>query len=238
MKLFLLWGLLIRVTVGLAQYEPVSPGEVVSHTYFTLSFHSVHKQAEWVYYRLTPADSLIVAGRSKGFREDKQVRRGSALPADYTHSGYDRGHLCPAADMAFSEQAMYETFYMSNISPQHPQFNRGIWKKLEKKVRDWSRGDTLYVVTGPLFRDVQGVIGKSRVTVPGYFYKIVYFPRLQRMIAFILPNEGSDRELSSYVVAVDRVEEETGIDFFPQLPDTLENSLEASSDYHCLPGFP
>ena len=101
-----------------------------------------------------------VAERTDRFREDKKVPSGSAKPSDYTKSGYDRGHLCPAADMTHSAEAMEETFLMSNISPQLPVFNRGIWKSLEKQVRDWGEKERIYIVTGPVFKDNKGKIGR------------------------------------------------------------------------------
>lgn len=120
---------------------PSDEGEIVRHTYYTLSFNSRHKQANWVYYILGSEGKERVAERTDRFREDKKVPSGSAKPSDYTKSGYDRGHLCPAADMTHSAEAMEETFLMSNISPQLPVFNRGIWKSLEKQVRDWGEKD-------------------------------------------------------------------------------------------------
>lgn len=217
--------------VAWGQYEPECRGERVAHSYYTLCFSEKHCQPRWVYYLLAPGRLTGTAVRKNNFREDKKVKNGSALPADYSRSGYDRGHLCPAADMSFSEQAMEETFYMSNMSPQYPSFNRGIWKKLEEKVRKWARNDTIYVATGPLFKEVKGAIGKNRITVPGYFYKVIYSSAKGQMIAFILPNRQGEKQLPDYVVTVDEVEAWSGIDFFPQLPDTLQNRLEAFSGY-------
>lgn len=210
---------------------PSDEGEIVRHAYYTLSFNSRHKQANWVYYTLELEGKERLAERTDLFREDKKVSIGSAKPSDYTKSGYDRGHLCPAADMAHSAEAMEETFLMSNISPQLPVFNRGIWKSLEKQVRDWGEKERIYVVTGPVFKDNKGKIGQTGVTVPGFFYKVVYAPGARRMIGFVLPNTKEKRQLRDYVVTVDSVERLTNIDFFPQLPDTLENRLEAIVDY-------
>ena len=184
---------------------PSGEGEIVRHTYYTLSFNSRHKQANWVYYILGSEGKERVAERTDRFREDKKVSSGSAKPSDYIKSGYDRGHLCPAADMAHSAEAMEETFLMSNISPQLPVFNRGIWKSLEKLVRDWGE--------------------KERI------YKVVYAPGARQMIAFVLPNTQEKRQLRDYAVTVDSVERLTNIDFFPQLSDTLENRLEAAVNY-------
>jgi endonuclease G len=123
---------------------------------------------------------------------------------------------------------MSESFFLSNTSPQTPSFNRGgLWRKLENKVNSWGK-DTLIVVTGPIFKDNMGTIGSSKVTVPGYFYKVIYSPSKQAMIGFLLPHAKVDKKLKDCVVKVDRIEEETGIDFFPQLEDPLEVQLEAT----------
>jgi endonuclease G len=168
--------------------------------------------------------------RSNKFRVDKMVPTESAKSADYTKSGYDRGHLCPAADMGFNPVAMEESFLMSNISPQAPDFNRGIWKELETTVREWAKKEhRLIVVTGPVFKDNKGTIGQENILVPGYFYKVVYDLTGQpRMIAFVLPNAKSDRPLTDFAVSADEVEKLTGLDFFSQLPDDEENKLEAT----------
>lgn len=231
MRIAMSLSLIFWYTALCAQFQPESQGEIVSHQYYTLSFNDTHKQANWVYYVLSLKEQPLKAERKDNFRVDKSVSTGSATPSDYAKSGYDRGHLCPAADMSFSEGAMSETFYMSNMSPQAPAFNRGIWKQLEERVRDWGRCEQIYVVTGPVFRELKGAVGKNRVSIPGYFYKVIYSPARELMIAFILPNEKGTQTLDAYVLPVDEVEAQTGIDFFPQLTNTLENRLESQSDY-------
>jgi endonuclease G len=206
--------------------------EIVKHSYYTLSYSKKDEQAEWVAYLLTRSMLTGQSERGNNFRPDPSVISGSAQLYDYKNSGYDRGHLCPAGDMTFSEQAMSETFYLSNMSPQVPAFNRGIWKSLETLVREWAaKEDSIYIVTGDILSNSLGSIGKDRVTVPSRFYKVIYdLTGEKKMIAFILPNEKSIKPLSSYVVTVDFVESQTGLDFFPCLPDSLENRLESNSD--------
>ena len=158
-------------------------------------------------------------------------RSGSAVPADYRKSGYDRGHLAPAADMGFSARTMADSFYMSNMSPQKPQFNRGVWKDLEEQVRRFALDEgEIYVVTGPILPAVKTItIGSSRVTVPTHFYKVVYdLTPPQKMIAFILPNAGSRADLRTFAVTVDQVEERTGLDFFSVLPEEKQRRLEST----------
>lgn len=207
---------------------------VVSHTYYSLSFIAKHKQAEWVAYRL--ADSMIIgdAERSSTFRLDSMVPGGSARANDYRNSGYDKGHLCPAADMKWNDQAMKETFLMSNMSPQVPGFNRGIWKELEERVRVWVREmKEIFVVSGPVLQDGLPTIGnQNHVSVPNAFFKIIYHSTdsSKNLVAFLLPNAASTERLSSFIVTVDSVESQTGIDFFHALQDEEEEFLESRVD--------
>jgi len=184
-----------------------------------------------VYYQLESSYLKGNVKRKNNFRADPSVRTGSATLADYKKSGYDRGHLCPAAAMKLNEKAMSETFLMSNMSPQKPYFNRGVWKKLEAQVRKWACAENMvYVVTGPVFKNNMGAIGKNKVTIPGYYYKVLYDATgSKKMIAFLLPNKKSAAPLQSFVVSVDKIEKITGIDFFSQLNDDVENRLEKVS---------
>lgn len=209
---------------------------VVSHSYYTVGYNSDAKNPEWVAYQLTKKEVLDKDYERTGdFRPDTKVSSGTALPEDYRGTGYDRGHLIPAADRAFSMQAMSETFLMSNMSPQVPGFNRGIWKELEQNVRDWARkNDKLYVVTGPvLAQRAKGTIGKvNKVLVPRSFYKVIldYSGPEIKAIGFILPNADSDNELEDYVRSIDEIELATGLNFFPKLSKAEEKTLESKAD--------
>jgi len=231
LKLILSSLLLIQSLALFAQYQPTSSGQVVKHSYYTLSYIEEHEQPEWVYYKLSPELVKGDQGRTDNFRPDPKVSTVSASLADYTASGYDRGHLCPAGDMKASEAAMSESFYMSNMSPQLPSFNRGIWKKLEATVRYWGMSENIiYVVTAGVLTSNSGHIGANKVTIPKSYYKVIYAPKSQKMIGFVLPNVKSNQPLQSFVVSVDEVERRTGIDFFPQLDDAIEGKLEAQSN--------
>lgn len=207
--------------------------EIVKHAAFELCYDERYEQASWVAYRLT-ANMCDNNGeeRTNNFREDKDVKSGSASPDDYKKSGYDRGHLCPAGDMGWSEETMSESFLMSNMSPQVPGFNRGIWKKLEGEVRLWAKqNQEIYIVTGGILKDSLKTIG-NHVAVPEYFYKVILDieePEYNA-IGFVLPNRSSKAAILSYAVSIDSVERLTGIDFFPALPDSLERNLEAKVD--------
>ncbi len=217
---------------------PASSGEVVRHIWYALGYSEDHEQAEWVAYELTREHlNENWADRPNSFRPDPGVRTESATPRDYNASGYDKGHLCPAADMAFDAAAIDETFFMSNMSPQVPAFNMGIWRELEELTRDWARRfKRLYVVTGPvLTQPGLGQIGFSKVTVPAAYYKVLLAPEEQRAIAFILPNERSDRLVTDYACSIDKVEKTTEIDFFPRLLKGLGEELEGSLDKNAWP---
>ncbi|MEQ8906058.1 DNA/RNA non-specific endonuclease [Ekhidna sp.] len=213
------------------KYLPKSSGDiaVVSHTHYHLGYSENHEQAAWVAYELASSEIYGNVDRTEDFREDPLVSTGSASLEDYKGSGYDRGHLAPAADMAFSELAMSESFFLSNMSPQEAGFNRGIWKSLESQVRQWvSEKGSLYVVTGAvLIGSMKKEIGPNAVDVPEYYYKILYVDDSYQMIGFLMKNEKSDKDIMSFAVSVDKIEEVTGLDFFHQLKDREEELKES-----------
>lgn len=212
-------------------YLPKSgSNQLIKHSFFSLSYSEEFEQAEWVAYMITSERAKGMVKRNDKFISDPFVASKSASSADYKKTGFDRGHLAPAADMKFDEIAMKECFYMSNISPQLPGFNRGIWKNLEEKLRNWALiEDTLYVITAGILTNIDKEIGENRVGVPNFFYKIIlkYNANEMKAIAFCMPNQKSERSIYEYVVSIDKIEELTGIDFFPKLPDKLESKLES-----------
>ncbi|GAA4396615.1 hypothetical protein GCM10023187_04920 [Nibrella viscosa] len=204
--------------------------QIIRHDGYTLRYQEKYEQADWVAYPLLAYEVSGDAERGNDFMPDPEVATGSATPSDYSRSGYDRGHLAPAGDFKFSQRMMRESFYMSNMSPQAPAFNRGIWKELEEQVRNWAvRDKGLYVVTGPVLKPGLPTIGKqNRIAVPEYYYKVLLYannPSI-RIIGFLLPNEGSDRPLQDFVVPVSEIERRTGITFFPKLPPDLAQKLK------------
>lgn len=207
---------------------------VVSHPGFTLLYDEDHEQARWVAYHLTRDELYGTATRKDNFRSDPSIPTGSAELADYKGSGYDRGHLIPAGDLTWSEEAMSASFYLSNMSPQDGSFNRGIWSQLEATVRNFANTEgAVYVVTGPVLTDgPYKAIGKNEVSVPNAYYKVIldYEEPELKAIGFVLPNEGSKADLKSFATSVREVEELTGIDFFHRLPDMEEELLETNYD--------
>lgn len=211
--------------------------QVVRHTAYTLSYCEAHEQAYWVAYCLTKEQVISKnSERGNNFRPDPDVSTGSATAADYQKSGYDRGHLAPAADMAWSDTAMSESFYFSNMSPQLPGFNRGVWKRLEDQVRQWAIAyDTLYIATGPILTDSLPTIGPNEVSVPKFYYKALLRTSHNdtTAIAFVLPNESSSADLMSFAITVDELEKMTGIDFFRSLNNKTEKRVEATICLEC-----
>ena len=214
-------------------YLPTSNGTIIQHKYYTLSYSEEHEQAEWVAYRLTREElKKKWVERRDEFRPDPKVRTGSATPDDYYRSGYNRGHLVPAADRMFSDEAMLETFLMSNISPQSGNFNKGIWRELEELTRSWAkRFKELYVISGPVLSvDPKSRIGDNEVSVPQAYFKVLLDfsePEL-KAIAFVIPNQVSFDPLYEFAASIDQVETLTGFDFFSELmDDELEEELES-----------
>ncbi|MFY0628453.1 MAG: DNA/RNA non-specific endonuclease [Reichenbachiella sp.] len=215
-------------------YLPKANGQLITHTYYSVSYIEEHEQPEWVAYYLSVDMLKKVYERKDSFRENPAVTTGSATYADYTSdTSYDAGHLLPCRQMQFDCDAMSETFYMSNMSPQRSKFNRYKWSALERLERNMAfRNDGLYVVSGPVLSSVSGAIGDNEVSIPEFYYKILlkYDDDEKKAIAFLLPNRHEPPALEDYVVSIDYVEALTGIDFFASLPDSQQRLFEANSD--------
>ncbi len=215
----------------------VEDHEVHTYSGFTLCYRESYEQPEWVAYVLTAKETESVMNRTDDFRPDPAISTGSADLNDYKKSGYDRGHLAPAADMEWSERSTRESFLMSNMSPQTPSFNRGIWKKLEDMVRDWAQSyGFVCVVTGPVLEKDNSeyqYIGSNKVSVPEYYYKALLSLDKHgnyKTIAFIIPNTKCSDSIWNYAVTIDALEERTGLDFYSMLDDSVEAACEKSLD--------
>ena len=207
--------------------------ELVKHQYFILSYNEEAEQANWVAYDLKKEFLKNNHYKRPYFISDPLVKTKSADWRNYKNSGFDKGHLCPAADMAFDLDAYNDTFYTSNISPQSHDFNAGNWNYLEQKVRYWAaKFDGVFVITGGVFNNSKNSIGTEKVIVPDYFYKIIldYDHKTLKTIAFLIPNQKTNKAFADYAVSVDQVEKLTGIDFFPVLEDRVEDDLERKVD--------
>ena len=202
---------------------------------YTLLYDTLYRQASWVAYVLTASDVKSKrVDRTNNFIPDPEVlEQGlpTAYSSHYSGSGYDRGHLCPSADRATSRAENQATFFLSNISPQTPELNQGIWNELEMKVRNWAvKYDSLYVVTGGVLSgDIETISGG--IGVPRYFYKALLTKQngTYYSIGFILPNARHfSPDIQDYSVTIDSLETFTSIDFFHNLPDNIEGVVEST----------
>ena len=213
---------------------------IITHTGYSFVYSEPHEQALWVAYELTAEETAKSFDRTDRFQPDPAVSSGTAGDADYAGSGFDRGHLAPAADMGWSSKAMEESFYYSNMSPQSPSFNRGIWKKLEELVRTWAvEYKAVYITTGPVLRAGLPAIGPNRVSVPEYYYKVILDNRGPEVkaVGFLMANQSSSADLRSLAISIDQVEQATGIDFFPLLEDEVEEKVEREVCVPCWKWF-
>ena len=211
-------------------YLPKSEGEIVKHSYIIMSYNEKHEQANWVFYKLNQRNINGDSKRKDNFRPDPFVSSGSAELIDYKGSGYDRGHLAPAGDMKMTNNSMSESFYLSNISPQYPSFNRGGWKRLETLIRKWAASKSLNIYTASILGNDLNSIGPNQVSIPRKFYKIIFDTSNENVIGFIMPNQKILKELRSFVVSIDEIEDSTGIEFFSEMEDYKENELESNID--------
>jgi endonuclease G len=214
-------------------FSPTSTTNAIYHrSAYVFSYSEAHEQSEWVAYYLDVDDINSTHFDRPFFTQDPLVKSASADWRNYKKSGYDKGHLCPAGDRKESYESFEETFFTSNISPQEHEFNSGVWNRLEDKIRYWATAkEGLYVVTGGVLTDDLKTIGKEKVSVPNYFYKVLLSKDGTQMIGFLVPHENSNQPLYEFVVSVDEIEKMTGIDFYPNLSDEIENQLESKSDY-------
>lgn len=228
-------GLSRRVYENLEQPAELSGKRetILMKTQFIVSYDTEKLCPYYVCWSLDAARVNGKVKRTDNFHADPVLTGNSVVETtDYNGSGYDRGHLCPAADNKNSEVAMDESFCMTNICPQNQSLNRGAWNELEQLCRDWARDyGTVYICCGPIFdRDRPRKIGTRkdvRISVPDRFFKVVLtLGRVPKAIGFVFPNERCDGDIRDYAVSVDRVEEITGMDFFFQLDDEEEEKLE------------
>lgn len=228
-------GCRFGIELAIPQFTVPAESQIIEHTGYTVSYNQARRNPNWVAYELTSAEVCGEEPRSNDFIPDPQVKGKQATDNDYRKSGWDRGHLAPAADMKWSGQAMKESFYLSNISPQNKNLNRGVWKSIEELAREnASRHGKVLVVTGPLFKTEKGKgsIGSNRVTVPDAFYKVLLIESNGFSgIGFYCENVAGKQELYTYARSIDEIEELTGIDFFHLLPDDVEDRIEQKFDW-------
>ncbi len=202
--------------------------EVIRYPGFTVYFNKKWHLANCAVYELTRSEAQGTLPRMGSFETDSAVA-GCARPWDYTLSGYDRGHLVPAADMRWSARAMAASFKMTNVCPQAKSLNEGGWSRLEEKVREWAvRDSALIIVAGPVLSRGMATIGRMHVGVPKRYFKVILAPYASpvRAIGFLYPNAAASKSLKHYAVSVDEVERATGYDFYDALPSDIEREVE------------
>lgn len=209
--------------------------EIVEYPGFTVSFNKSTHIPNYVAWQLTREHTDgPISRKGFDFAEDPAVP-GSATPADYRRSGYDRGHMAPAGDMKWSADAMRACFYMTNMCPQDDALNRGSWATVESNCRNWAVRDSLLVIVcGPVLTDrLTRTIGQSGVVVPQRFFKVVLAPYANppRAIGFVMNNGVVEGGAQRSATTVDEVERITGYDFFSALPDEIENQVEQQCNY-------
>lgn len=225
-----------RASDNLSLGVPGEADQIIDREGYALGYDFAAKIPRWVTYRLTVEElEDSRAPRHDDFRPDPMLKRGVAQLEDYRRSGYDRGHMAPAADMKWSAKAMSESFYLSNICPQDRQNNGGIWNEIEQTVRGFATKErSVFIVTGPILRSdiARETIGPNRVVVPDAFYKVVYDETPpEKMIAFVVDNRPMKGKPRNYACTVESVEKVTGLSFFPKLPAekrALKGSCEPS----------
>lgn len=218
------------------------PSQKLQRIAYVTSYNKTTLCPNWVGWVLTAAhtDGNNERGGHK-FLEDMDVPTPRATYADIREKecGYQRGHMCPAADNKWSYQAQKQAFLMTNICPQNGSLNQKDWKYLEEACRDWAlRYGKVYIVAGPIFTSKRVKrVGEHRIAVPDAFFKVVLRMKSKakqgssiQAIGFIYPNKGTHHDMNYYVRTVDEVEKATGLDFFSQLPDNIERQVESKSN--------
>lgn len=218
-----------EVKTDTLKYLPTD-NSYIDHGTYQVDYDSDHHQPNWIAYELNYQELTINIERgSRGFKDDP-LNPHDISSKLYIKSGYDRGHLVPARDMQYDSLALVKSFYMSNVSPQLPGFNRGIWKRLENQVRRWAETDEqIYIIAGTLYKDASEVLNEE-VSIPTYYYKVIidYEPEV-KVIAFLFPHEKSNNHIKDYIISIDSLESLTELDFFYKLDDEIENKIESDT---------
>lgn len=218
------------IQVDLTYTEPYT--SVLQRESYITSYNSETKCPNWVAWHLTAEHADGEIAREKSFYEDLDVPAPRATNEDYRRSGWSRGHMCPAGDNKWDEKAMQESNLLTNICPQNQELNSGVWNVIERDCRKWAKkyGD-VYIVCGPiLLNKDHETIGLNKVVVPEAFFKVVLRMNPKpAAIGFVIRNNEGKKKRDQFVNTVDEVERITGYDFFPALPDDIEDVVEATA---------
>lgn len=208
--------------------------EILVYKGFVVNYNTKRLIPNWVAYELTAEEVEGQVSRSNNFSMDLNYKGKQAMREDYSNSGWDKGHMAPAADMKWSQDAMYESFYLTNICPQNHELNGKDWQTLEKKCREWAtKYGKVYIVCGPVvYNNRYGTIGNQKVVIPDSFFKAVLAPDGKgfKSIAFVMENTSAKQPLKNSVVSVNDVELLIGYDLFTNLNDKIEEAVESMND--------
>lgn len=209
------------------------PEQIIKQKAYIVSYNEGTKIPNWVAWHLTSDHSDGPVGRINAFYEDIQVPAPRATLEDYKGSGWSRGHLCPAGDNKWDSEAMRQSFSLINVCPQDASLNSGLWNSIEIDCRNWARkfGD-IYIVCGPVFyKGEHQTIGNNGVYVPEAFFKVVLCLNGEpKGMGIVVKNNLGSKKKDLYYNSIDQVERITGMDFFPLLPDDLEDEIESNID--------
>lgn len=217
----------------LASVQSKVPEKILKHIGYTVSYNTEWRIPNWVAYELTADEVAGTIPREDNFIDDPLIY-GEAESDTYINSGYDRGHMAPAGDMKWSKTAMDESFYMTNICPQNHNLNGGDWKDLEEHIRTIAtQYDHIYICCGPIVGKNLKYIGSysfDRIVIPDAFFKVVLRQKdsTWTAIGFKMENNAGHNALATYALSVDDLETLTNIDFFYNLPDSIEELVEKS----------
>ena len=207
--------------------------QLIEKSSYIVSYNRDTKCPNWVAWQLMAAHTDGELKRMNNFHEEEDVPEPRATPQDYRGSGWSRGHMCPAGDNKWSYKAMFDSFSLVNVCPQHSKLNSGLWNSIEMDCRKWARKyGEVYIVCGPVWmRGEHETIGVNMVAVPEAFFKVVLcLTGKPKAFGFIVRNTEGNKKKDLYYNSVDQVERITGIDFFPALPDDIENQVEAEAN--------
>lgn len=225
-------------SVALAQLNRFIPdsteGEILlGYNEFVCSYNPTNHQPNWVLYELSIDELVVSRKRCDCFKQDKFFGMTTIKPDIYVNSGYDKGHLTPAAHNNLSGKSNRQSFLMTNIVPQLPKFNRGIWRQLENWTTRQVMYDhkQLYVITGGILKDKSNVMDSvgNKIPVPKAYYK-AFLVENEKSIAFIIPHNENDHILMEYAISVDILEEIINLDLFYNFQDSTHNAIEATMD--------
>ena len=227
-----------------------SPLDIAEHSAMILGFDCDSKLAAWSFHVLSP--DVLVGGvsRTNDFRKDSLIECGDGIEQDYftkklqedgtykfENFGFDRGHLAPSADFRWSQKALSESYFYSNMTPQRPGFNRESWAEVEDLMRRIiaNTPKPYYIVTGPVLEKSLPKVekGQNHLPIPAFHYKIIADVSAEnpKGMAFLMPNKKCDLPPSAYVVTIDSIEKLTGLDFFSKIDVTNAQKIESKADF-------